>query len=78
MLSHLISSSGTCSNIPTDDSDSITFDDDNEVPLEDPMNAANIPISTSKKTFSGGSGPLTGEQNESSLSNKNADNGNLL
>ena len=45
---------------------------------EDPMNATNIPISTSKKTFSGRSGPLTGEQNESSLSNKNADNGNLL
>ena len=32
MLSHLISSSGTGSNIPTDDSDSITFDDDDEVP----------------------------------------------
>ena len=45
---------------------------------EDPMNATNIPISTSKKIFSGRSGPLTGEQNESSLSNKNADNGNLL
>ena len=45
---------------------------------EDPMNATNIPISTSKKTFSGRSGPLTGEQNESSLSNKNADNGNLF
>ena len=42
------------------------------------MNATNIPISTSKKTFSGKSGPLTGEQNESSLSNKNVDNGNLL
>ena len=30
MLSHLISSSGTGSNIPTDDSDSITFDDDDD------------------------------------------------
>ena len=74
----MISSSETGSNIPTDDSDSVTFDDDDEVTLEDPMNATNIPILTSKKTFFGRNGPLTGEQSESSLSNKNADNGNLL
>ena len=53
-------------NIPTDDSDSDTFDE--EKPLEDLMNATNIPISTSKKTLAGSSRPLTGEQNESSLS----------
>ena len=35
ILSHLISSSGTGSNIPTDDCESGTFD--NEVPLEDPQ-----------------------------------------
>ena len=58
---HLISSSGTGSNIPTDNSDSDRFDD--EVPLEDMMNATNIPISTSKKTLAGSSGLLIGEQN---------------
>ena len=78
MLSHLISSSGTGSNIATDGSDSNTLDDDDEVTLEDLMNATNIPISTSKKSFSERSGLLTGEQNESSLSNENADDGNLL
>ena len=70
----LISSSGIGSNIPTDDSDSDTFDD--EVPLEYPINATNIPISSSKKILAGSSRPLTGEQNESSLSNENVDNEN--
>ena len=76
MPSHLTSSSGTGSNIPTDDSDSDAFDD--EVPPEDLMNATNIPISTSKKTLAGSSRRLTGEHNESSLSNENADDENSL
>ena len=76
MPSHFISWRGTGSNILTDDSVSDTFDD--EVPLEDLMNATNILISTSKKTLAGSSGPLTGEQNESFLSNENADNENYL
>ena len=42
------------------------------------MNATNILISTSKKTLPGSSGPLTGEQNESLLSNENADYKNSL
>ena len=63
--SHLISSSGTSSNIPTDDSNSDTFDEEER--LEDLMNATNISISTSKKNLAGSSRPLTGEQNESSL-----------
>ena len=36
-----------------------TFDDD-KLPLEDLINATNIPISTSKKTLAGSSRPLTG------------------
>ena len=54
-----------CSNIPTNDSDSDTFDE--EVPLKDLNNAINIPISTSKKTLAGSSRRLTGKQNETSL-----------
>ena len=42
------------------------------------MNATNIPISTSKKTLAGSSGLFTGEQNESSLINENADDKNSL
>ena len=76
MPSHLISSSRTGSNIPTDDSDSDTFDD--EVPVEDQINATNILVSSSIKTLAGSSRPLTGEQNESSLSNESADDENSL
>ena len=67
---HLISSSGTGSNNPTNDSYSDTFDD--EVFSEDLMNATNIPILTRKKSLAGDSRPLTGMQNESFLSNENA------
>ena len=74
MPSHLISSSGTGSNVPTDDSNSETFDD--EVPLEDLTNATNISISNDKKTLAWSSRPLTREQNESSLSDENADDEN--
>ena len=76
MPSHLISSSRTGSNIPTDDSVSDTFD--NEVPVEDQINATNIPVSSSIKTLAGSSRPLTGEQNESSLSNESADDESSL
>ena len=76
MLLHLISSSGTGSIILTDDRDSDRFDD--ELPLEDLMNATDIPVSTSKKTLAGSSRPVTGNQNESSLSNENADDKNYL
>ena len=76
MPSHLISSSGIGSNIPTDDSDPDSFDD--EVPLEDLINATNISISTSKKTLAESSRLLTGEQNESSLGNENGDDENFL
>ena len=76
MPSRFISVTGTGSNTSTDDSNSGTFDD--EVPLEDLMNATNIPISTSKKTLAGSSGLFSGEQNESSLSNENADDENSL
>ena len=69
---HLISWSETGTNFLTDDSDSDSFDD--EVPLEDLMNATNISALTSKKTLAGSSRPLTGEQNESFLDNENAGN----
>ena len=76
MPSHLISSSRTGSNISTDDSVSDTFD--NEVSVEDQINATNIPVSSSIKTLAGSSRPLTGEQNESSLSNESADDESSL
>ena len=76
MSSHLISSSGTGSNIQADDRNSDTFDD--KVLLEDLRNTLNIPISTNKKSLAGSSRQLTGEQNESSLSNKNAGDENSL
>ena len=76
MPSHLISSSETSSNIPTDNDDLDIFD--NEVPLEDLINATNIPTSTSKTTLAVSCRRLNVEQNESSLSNENADDENSL
>ena len=76
MPSHLISSSETSSNIPTDNDDLDTFD--NEVPLEDLINATNIPTSTSRKTLAVSSRWLNVEQNKSSLSNENVDDENSL
>ena len=42
------------------------------------MNATNIRVSNNKKTLAGSRRPLTGEQNESSLSNENAGGENSL
>ena len=56
--SHFIASKRTGSNIPTDNSDSDTFD--NEVSPENQVNAANIPVLTIKKTLAGCSRPLPG------------------
>ena len=56
------------SNIPTDDCDSDSSDD--ELALQDWMNGTNIPTSTSKKAFAGSSRRLTGKQIKSSLGTK--------
>ena len=66
MPSHLISSSGTGSIVPTDDGDSsetgsnVQTDDGDSDSSDDKV----PPISTSKKTLAGSSRPLTEEQNE--------------
>ena len=66
----LISSSGTSSNISTDNSDSDSTDD--EVPLQE-LNSTNVPVSTSRKPVAGSRKPFTEDQNKYSLGNENAD-----